>query len=419
MAGKHKYAAVLAIASVAILVGGSLLKPKPPQDHKKPAPEITIMQAEMQRLQEVARRNNLRNLGAQFSSVASSAANSLLFLPESRQSAILAGGELLVPRAIGQLPTSLILSNNAGKSLRADPVIWHPGAPVAFMRPVEETTATPAQVRPLDSLTPGQWTVLVVKKANGEFLFYPGVYSGTISGTCGSIRGPQIQVGIPLASAMLGGGLFDTDGALIGMGVECESGPAILPVVGLQASLADTQRTVTASLESTLGLTIISPDDSLRLLLALRPGLLITRVWNGWPAANAGLEPGDNILSIDGQPVTRAEDLNPLLNTAINRTIPKLKVQRGRRLNTIPFSPAPAEPALTLQRPAEGVVLAEVPLGSAAAKAGLRPGDCVLSVNGAPTELAAVRKKLTSGPLAPAFLVVERGPSQLGIYLHE
>lgn len=123
------------------------------------------------------------------------------------------------------------------------------------------------------------------------------------------------------------------------------------------------------------------------------------------PAANApcdepgvpkGLRPGDEILAVDGHPVTRFGGMNGSVIWYVARSegasIP-FKVNRDGK--TLTFQPVPLSPdsASSLRRkglrevlidPAYTSIVAEVKPDSPAQKAGLKPDDVVTAVNGEP-----------------------------------
>lgn len=87
-----------------------------------------------------------------------------------------------------------------------------------------------------------------------------------------------------------------------------------------------------------LGITFL--EVSLRTAANLRlpgtQGALITAVAPGSPAERTGLQPGDVILSMDGQPVG---DTCPLLQTLLSRRAGDqitVAIQRGEQLLTLP-----------------------------------------------------------------------------------
>ena len=68
--------------------------------------------------------------------------------------------------------------------------------------------------------------------------------------------------------------------------------------------------------------------------------MLIIRVLEGTPAADAGLRRGDVILEVDGATVRTADQLQlKVENTKVGDTI-QVKVQRGDRVQTIKVATA-------------------------------------------------------------------------------
>jgi S1-C subfamily serine protease len=64
-------------------------------------------------------------------------------------------------------------------------------------------------------------------------------------------------------------------------------------------------------------------------------GVLVIRVLEGTPAADAGLRRGDVILEVDGDPIRSADALQlKVENTRIGDTL-QLKIQRGERPLTL------------------------------------------------------------------------------------
>jgi regulator of sigma E protease len=111
------------------------------------------------------------------------------------------------------------------------------------------------------------------------------------------------------------------------------------------------------------------------------------------PAAKAGLQPGDKILEIDGKPVVKFGGFGDSVTWHVVRsegaTVP-VKVERGGQILTFETVPV-KEPTKAWQRkslrqikiaPAQSAIVAEVTPAGPAARAGLKPGDEILSVNG-------------------------------------
>jgi S1-C subfamily serine protease len=143
-------------------------------------------------------------------------------------------------------------------------------------------------------------------------------------------------------------------------------------------------------------------------MVGSRTALKVTRIAPGSPAEKAGLEPNDVIVAVDGAPITSPEQLlsavrksGPTMELMVRdsrtgRDVP-VKVAMGGAappadVPTAPLGDAPAPGANELGLVTEMVLhdddfavkITEVRAGSAAARAGLRPGQVILAVNGQP-----------------------------------
>ncbi|MCS7237986.1 MAG: M28 family peptidase [Thermoguttaceae bacterium] len=115
----------------------------------------------------------------------------------------------------------------------------------------------------------------------------------------------------------------------------------------------------------------------------------IVRVLEGFPAAEAGLQSGDRITKIAGQPLAAFEELLKTVATAeevIELTVEKAEGAESRQVR-IPLRGKPAPFGLLLgldpADPGVAVVLDVVPL-SAGATAGLKRGDRIWEIDGQP-----------------------------------
>jgi serine protease Do len=165
-------------------------------------------------------------------------------------------------------------------------------------------------------------------------------------------------------------------------------------------------------------------------------GALVGQVIEEGPAEKAGVKPGDIILSVDGRPVERSDQLPSMVSAITPGKDAKVEVWRDRGSKTLSVKvgvleedpvqkvsntkaeePAKADKLGLSVRPlgtderktaeTDGYLLVEDVTGPAA-EAGVRPGDVILGVNGKPVKSLAELKNATSSGKVAALLL-ERG----------
>jgi serine protease Do len=150
--------------------------------------------------------------------------------------------------------------------------------------------------------------------------------------------------------------------------------------------------------------------------VARTEGALVSQVWDGSPAAAAGLRRGDVIVEVDGRKISRATDLSLLVAAApVGKDVRvsvlregkpvalTARVARREQPTTVSSGPQaepaqrarlgvavePVTPAVASQlglAVASGVIVRQVQAGSPAADAGLRPGDILVEANRHPVK---------------------------------
>ena len=145
----------------------------------------------------------------------------------------------------------------------------------------------------------------------------------------------------------------------------------------------------------------------------------------GSPAATAGLQPGDRILEVDGQAVTRFSGMNNSVVWNIVRsegdTIP-IKVERNGQIQTFSVIPYKAETRgwrrksvrQVLISPAITPIVAKVRRNTPAAAAGLKSGDIIRGYNDtAIYSPLALADYIEANAGKPMVLNVDRGGQRL------
>jgi serine protease Do len=264
---------------------------------------------------------------------------------------------------------------------------------------------------------------------------------GTVTAGIVSARGRDIgagpyddfiQIDAPVNKGNSGGPTFDVDGNVIGVNtaIFSPSGGS----VGIAFAIpADTVKTVVAQLKDHgsvtrgwIGVQIqpVTPEIADSLGLKKTAGALVAEPQADGPAAKAGIEAGDVITAVNGNPVNDARDLAKkiggiapgtsiklgILNKGSEKTVTltlgELPNQREARASQSPEREAPGSDVgrlgLTLA-PAgtvggsggQGVVVTGVDAGGVAAELGFKTGDVILDVAGkVVTNPADVRKAL-------------------------
>jgi len=134
------------------------------------------------------------------------------------------------------------------------------------------------------------------------------------------------------------------------------------------------------------------------------------------PAFEAGLQKGDKVLTVDGDPVNNWKDVQYSVATGTGRAAdgrPELMIEILRDGQIIPFT---IHPVLTTReaardigiRPEGGLVIFDVVDGMPAKAAGMLPGDELLTLDGEPLQNSALLRSVLanhkSGPVAFSVL---------------
>ena len=179
------------------------------------------------------------------------------------------------------------------------------------------------------------------------------VTPGFVSSTARSFRGPRgrriagaIEHTAPLPRGSSGGPLIDTDGRLLGLNAVRVDGGLILAIPAdetLRQRVEALGRGEAPS-RARLGVAIAPPRVARRLRHAVglpeRDGVLVRGVEDGSPAAEAGIERGDLIVTAAGREVERVEVLYEALDGARAAGRLELVIVRGtdERTVTVAFS---------------------------------------------------------------------------------
>ena len=256
---------------------------------------------------------------------------------------------------------------------------------------------------------------------------------------------PFIQTDVAVNPGNSGGPLFNMAGEVIGINSQIYSRnggyQGLSFAIPIEVAMNVEQQIVKHGKvqRGRLGVSIQEINQSLAESFGLKKtaGALVGSVEKGSPAAKAGLEPGDVILAINGLEIGSSAELPAIVASIPPGDTAKLQVWRKGATRQIDVqvgkfgdeklastdSPEADKGRLGVtvraltpeeQKQAEvtgGVVVQNV--SGAAARAGIQPGDIVLSVNGEPIARAEQLRALVAKAGKRIALLVQRGDGRL------
>jgi serine protease Do len=291
----------------------------------------------------------------------------------------------------------------------------------------------------------GEWVLAIGSPYGFESSATAGIVSAKSRSLPDDNYVPFIQTDVAVNPGNSGGPLFNMAGEVIGINSQIYSrtggyqGLSFAIPIDVAASIQDQILKYGKVQRGRLGVSIQEVNQSLAESFGLsKPtGALISSVEKDSPAAQAGLEPGDVILSVNGKEIESSSELPPVIASIHPGDSARLQIWRksGKREIEIKVGSldsgdtasaddkesAPSRLGLTLRplRPDENRrldgkagLLVENASGSAA-RAGIRAGDIVLSVNGEPVRSTEQFLTLVAKASKRVALLIQRGEATL------
>jgi len=306
-----------------------------------------------------------------------------------------------------------------------------------------------------DKLEVGEWVLAIGSPFGLEYTATAGIVSAVGRNLPSETYVPFIQTDVAVNPGNSGGPLFNIRGEVVGINAQIFSqsggymGVSFAIPINLAMKIAEQLRVKGYVTHGWLGVLIqgVSADLAKSFGLDRARGALVSQVVPDGPAAKAGMRPGDIILAYDGNPVADSADLpgrvgdTPVGNRVAveiwrNGKSEKIEVTiealAGVERKVAEAAPGGAvAPQLNIsvadlsaeQRQAaglgdRGVLVQKVDPGPAA-KAGLRPGDVILSIAGndvrSAKELVSIVSNATRA--TPVPMLVQRGDGQVFLAL--
>lgn len=296
-------------------------------------------------------------------------------------------------------------------------VALDPSTDIAVVK-IDGTDLPVAEMGRSDAVQVGEWVLALGSPLGLLFTATTGIISGK-GRSLGILEQPGIGMQAPPLENFLqtdaainpgnsGGPLVDLRGRVIGINTAIATQTGLFAGVGFAVPI-DLARRVAQDLiqygfvrRPFLGVMAqdVTSVDVEIFELPVAQGAKVVQVVDGSPAAQAGLELGDVIVGLDDREIDSASDLQADLAELEPGRRVRVRLFRDGRELTVPVElgliktggpPSPAGPGeeegvlrlgfSVAEGPAGGVLIATVSPYSAAARAGIRPGQLILSVN--------------------------------------
>ncbi|MDX9996690.1 MAG: Do family serine endopeptidase [Phenylobacterium sp.] len=267
----------------------------------------------------------------------------------------------------------------------------------------------------------------------------------------GDAASAYIQTDAAINPGNSGGALVDMDGDLIGINSFILSRSGTSSGVGFAVPAAMVRQVVEAAVGG--GRAVVRPwlgartqpitaEIARALNLPTPQGALVADLWPNGPAARSGLQQGDVVISIDGDPVVDPAALNYAIGARRPGETVTLEVldadgrrrQARLRADAPPATPARDERTLSGRNPFDGMtvvnlspaVAAELGVdpfsgpgvlvtgirGGFSRSTGIRPGDFIRSVNGRRIESVADLAAAAASGVRAWQVVIQRGSQE-------
>jgi len=132
------------------------------------------------------------------------------------------------------------------------------------------------------------------------------------------------------------------------------------------------------------------------------------------PAAVAGMQPGDRIVSVAGQPVSRSDEIRALSRANIGKPTTYVVNRNGRDISLTVTPEGDPPLGIYIDHWVSPATVGVVRPGGVADQAGVKEGDVIVEVNGTPVNNLPYATYLLSNSPGPAQVVVQRGGERVG-----
>ncbi|MCB9700174.1 MAG: trypsin-like peptidase domain-containing protein [Alphaproteobacteria bacterium] len=324
-------------------------------------------------------------------------------------------GELVTNWHVVEGATAVTVVFDDGREVPAKVVGGDRALDLALLRIESETPVPWLQLGGDEQLEVGDWVLAMGDGLGLGTTATLGILSGKGRAVGSILSGEFLQTDAAINEGNSGGPLFALDGRVVGMSTAIVEGANTvafaIPASRIAAVLDDLRRGHVA--RGYLGVSPQTLSEDLREGLGVRAqkGAVVTGVVDGTPAEKAGLQAGDVIVAVDGDPIDDQNDLVRTIAAHPPGERVRLDIERGTRARHLDVvlaerpdgtrvgtpepeeEPAPTEvtgiglalapltPAVAAGTGASKGVLVERVARGGTAEGRLRPGDVILEVD--------------------------------------
>ena len=330
------------------------------------------------------------------------------------------------------------------REFRAKVLGSDPKTDVAVLR-IAAKNLPVVQLGDVKALRAGEWVAAI----GSPFGFENTVTAGVVSAKGRSLPDesgvPFIQTDVAVNPGNSGGPLFNARGEVVGINsqIYSQSGgyQGVSFAIPIDVATRVQQQIVTTGKvqHARLGVSVQEVNQAMADAFKLdKPeGALVASVEKGSPAEKAGLQAGDVIRAVDGQPIVASGDLPAAIG--LSRPGDKVRLHVVRQGKTLDLTAALAATSDKVASTDDGAQaasqgrlgLALRPLNrdeqrevgmaglvvedasGAAARAGVQPGDVVLAVNGTPAKSVEQVRSVVAKSEKSVALLIQRGDDKI------
>jgi serine protease Do len=296
-----------------------------------------------------------------------------------------------------------------------------------------------------NTLQVGQWVLAIGAPFGFENSATAGIVSAKGRTLPDSGYVPFIQTDVPINPGNSGGPLFNMQGQVVGINSQIYSrtggymGVSFSIPINVAMQVAHQLMTTGHVERGKLGVVIQNVDQGLADSFGLPEpeGALVSSVEKGGPAAKAGVEPGDVILDLNGQPIKAENELpvriaSLMPGTTVHLTLWRNHTQRQVDVKLAPMGNETVASATHPHQEGGSLGLAVRPLNQEEQQeththggllvegvtgpsedAGIQPGDVVLAANGQRVGSVEQLRSAVQKSRGHVALLIQRGDARI------